>query len=621
MGKMKKVEVITKQQNHEAKPLSLAPEQLQEIIHSKLSAMMAEVDPEYLKKLSTLVENELQAHKDTEDYNMDLVSEVIDKAVRVFMEGGQEGFRAGDYIKVQEKILSNLDQTSGSKDFDRSVKSGDYKIFPFSQAVEAELRSIFLLQTNKKDSFKSLMESMESLAEKYFSKGQFKKLQSIIEKSEPRIFKNPLLFPAPLEGNEQGLSRNLTEGELKDFNLTDSMTVDERFDNHDLLALKDLVLMMEGKTVHPLAFGPSFFAKYMPEIKAAGFDGVVVKVVDNQLKSITLSKLPVGNMRYSPVEAASLLFFTENVEVKEVAPGPNSINKKEFEITKFDDKAFKDNHRYFVVVDGCVAIPSGKAPYDYETASKNDLRLMAGEVFLFEKIDSQVVQTRVGFVPYDYRPLHVLHQHGSYILGANDQSFQSCYKETKDFAEDVVNDYKDWWKGLVDDGQSQGDAFSPAVVAARLHYFLKNKDNKASEGAEILKPENRKALELAMHSISEQSDFTKFWTLHTIHYYHMIYTYSIKNHIETLCKHEAPLSRRWLAKTYVENGSGININKQETFYIKLAKELESNKFQTNVEMFLKLKEIDRKVSKGITREKAIEEAFSAEVAEEYKKLN
>lgn len=619
---MKKVTPSIKKENFKAQPLNLAPEYLQNLIAEKFQGMMAEVNPEYLKKLASLVERELQAKKDTEDYNMDLVSEVVDKAVQVFMEGGQEAIQAGDYLKVQERIISNLEQSSGIEDLKKALASGDYKLYPFSQAVEAELRSIFLLQTNKSDTFKSLMEEMEKLSSKFFPKGQFKILQDIIQKSEERIFKNPLLFPAPLEGNEQGVLRNLTEGEVKEYNLQETMSVDERYDNHDLLALKDLVLMMQGNKVHPLAFGPSFFAKYMPEIKQAGFDGVSLVVEDNQLKQIKLVKLPVGGIRYSPVEASAVAVFSIIAEYKEVAVTEKTINKHKYVLTKFEPKTISDKMRVYLVVDGCIAAPASKVPYDFEGASNNNLRVPAGEVFVLEKMAGQPVLTRIGFVPYDYRPLHILHQHGSVILGSNDQSFHSCYKEKKDFAENTINDYKSWWKKLVDDGvKSQGDAFSPAVVAARLHHFLKDKEGKATEGSDVFKTENKEALELAMHSVSEQSDFTLFWTLQNLHYYHMIYTGSIREEITKLVQHEAPLNRRWLAKAYIENGSGITVKKQPTYYIRLAEDLENAKFSQNVEIYLKLKEINRKISKGLSYEEAIKQVYSAEVAQEYKKLN
>lgn len=619
---MKNIKKVTAQAkpNYRSQPISKAL--LEQVIKDKLSARFAQVDPEYLKKLSTLVERELKAHKDTEDYNMDLVSEVVDKAIKVFMEGGQEAILPGDYIQVENKITSKIDGTKTDQDYTEAVKTGEYEKFPFSSKVEAELRSIFLLQTSKKDTFKTLMEQMEHLSSSFFSPGQFQVLQSVIQKAEERIFKNPLIFPAPLEGNEQGLLRELTEGEAKEYNLQSIIMVDERMDNHDLLALKDLVLMMEGKKVHPLAFGPSFFAKYLPELKQAGYDGVMLITDHGVLKSIKLTKLPVSNLRYSPVEAAAQVFFNLMAEFK-MSPAPEgSINKLKCEILKFDQYALSDSMKVYVVVDGCVAIPSNKTPYALEGVSKNDTRMKAGEVFVLEKIEKKPVLTRIGLVPYDYRPLHIFHQHGSMILGGNDQSLQSCYKEAEDFAENVINDYRQYWKEMVDSGvEPNGDAFSAAVVAARINHFLKDKDGKETTEAQIFDKENKKALELAMHSISEQTGFTLFWTLQNLHYYHMIYSGTVRKEITKMVEFEAPLSRRWLAKTYIENGSGITVDKQPTFYVKLAEDLKKHQYKQSTELYLKLKAIDQKIASGLSNEEAIKQVYSKEVAEEYKKLN
>lgn len=617
MKNIKKTKVDPKI-NYQAQPVT--PEVVDLLISGKLQQLFAEVDPEYLKKLSVLVERELTAYKDTEDYNMDLVSEVVDKAIRVFMDGGQNSINPGDYIKVEDKITSKLDGTTTDKDFKNSVASGEYESYPYTAQVEAELRSIFLLQTNKKDTFKSLMEDFDALGGKFMSLEHLKIIKDCITKSEDRIFKNTLVFPSPIEGNEQGVVRNLTDGEVTEYNLQTSITVDERFDNHDLLALKDLVLMMSGNKVHPLAFGPSFFAKYIPEIKQAGFEGVLLVVEDGLLKAIKLGKLPVGDIRFSPVQAASLIYFNIMSDFKMIPAAPNSLNKLECDFIG-DEKSLKDNMKVYVVVDGCVAIPANKTPYTYEGVSKNDARLNAGEIFVMEQIESKPVLTRIGFVPYDYRQLHIFHQHGSVILGSNDQSMQSCYKDSRDFAEDVINEYRDYWKKIVDSGDSLGDAFSPSVVAARIHHFLKDAEGKSSAGVDILNKENKKSLELAIHSISEQNGFTLAWTLDNLHFYHMVYTGTVHEQITKLLEFEAPLNRRWLAKTYLENGSGITVQKQPTFYVKLANDLKQAKLTQNVEFYLKMKTIEQKVSGGLSYEESIKQVYAVEVAEEYKKLN
>src|SRR5690606_10907545 len=101
----------------------------------------------------------------------------------------------------------------------------------------------------------------------------------------------------------------------------------------------------------------------------AGFDGVVLVVEDGELKSIKLGKLPVGSIRFAPVEAASLIYFNVMSDFKMVPAGPNSVNKLECEFIGAE-KPLKDNMKVYVVVDGCVAIPSDKTPYTYEGASK-----------------------------------------------------------------------------------------------------------------------------------------------------------------------------------------------------------------------------------------------------------
>lgn len=599
----------------------ITPELIDFLIKTKIQQMFAEVDPQYLKKLSSLVNRELTACKDTEDYNMDLVSEVVDKAIRVFMDAGQDSIKPGDYIQMEDKITSKIQKNNLEQEFLKSAETGDYNIYPYTAQVESEIRSMFLLQTNKKDTFKNLMQEFETLVHNFMDSKESDILKKCIEKSEKRIFQNSLLFPAPIEGNEQGVLRQLTAKEIKEYNLQFAINIDERFDNHDLLSLKDLILMMSGKKTHPLAFGPSFFAKYMPEIKEAGFEGVVLVVEDGVLKSIKLATLPEGGIRYSPVAAATVAFFNFIATYKMTKASANSINDYESDILTYNPKKLQNNIKLYIVVDGCISIPSDKTPYTYEGSSKNNKRLMAGEVFVLESIEQKQVLTRLGFVPYDYSQLHIFHQHGSVVLGSNDQSMQSCYNDENDFAEEVVDDYKDYWKKIVESGENSGDAFNPSVIAARIHYFFKNKEGKDSNSADIFEKENEKALELAMHSISEINGFTLAWTLNNLHYYHMAYTGTVFLDIKKMIENYAPLSRRWLAKKYLENGSGITIERQPTFYVKIAEDFKQAKMLKNIDFYLKMKTIEQKVSEGISHSEAIAQVYEAEVSEELKKLN
>lgn len=573
--------------------------------------LFAKVDPETLKKVEALIENDVLAGgKDTEDYNEDLVSTVVDGYTSLLKEAGARKINPGDYIKLREKVLGKTEGIDTFKDFLKAVETGDYEKYPFSQGISEEIRSIFLLQTESSDRFKNLMEEFDKYSFKFFkNKEDLKVFKKAMKASEERIFKNPILFPAPSEGRNQGLLRSTTPEENAIYGLDESMSVDERFDNHDLLALKDLVLMMRSEEVHSLALGPSFFGKYLPELKKEGYEGVIVVVENDKLKEIKLTKLPsTRTIAYGPVNAAAQLFFNYLTSFKEVVGDVRSINKKNYAIAE-KPKDLGDKERVFVIVDGCVAIPSKNKSYGNEKMVANDKRLDAAEIFEFEKIEGEVVQTRLSFVPYDYTDLHIFYQLGSTIYGANDQSFQSCYKEEKDFAEEKINDYKDYWAELTKKGKSQGDAFSPALTASRLNNFPKNDKGEISEPTDIFKEENRRNLMLVLHSISEQTDFTRIWTLRNLHYYHMIYTGDVNKKIQELTKYEAPFNRRWLASSYMIDGKGLTKEKQQTFFTKLSKDLENSKIGNSVKEVFKIKELIKHIDNGSSLEEAVGKVY------------
>lgn len=600
---------VIKEDVSNIKVFSSLPTEIQDLICRKIDVLEADVDPLFLERLSKLLEKELKAVKDTEDYNLNTVSTLIDKVIIVFTETGQDAFESGDYLQVYEKVSSKLTNKDLLGDLNQAKITGDYGTFPFSSAIEAEIRANFILKSNRKDSFKKLFEEFELRYNRYMTSKDFDIIQKAIQKAIPRLKKSKLFFPAPPEGYEQGVLRPLTMEEIEEFNLATNTMIDEREDFFDLLALKDLISLLKGEPVHTFSMAPSFFAKFIPEINELGYEGVLLKIKNEKLESIKLTRLPANGISYSPVNAACQLFFNAFVSLQE----NHDSSGKKFSLKNEGSDVFTNEDRYFLVVDGCVAYPSDKKPVAYESPSKNDARLKSGEVFLFEKQDGEVVQTRIGFVPYDYSVLHLLHQHGSIIYGANDQSFQSCYANSEDFKEFEINRYKEYWSDLVKlSASSQGDGFSPAVVASRIHHFLNDDKGKLTESADILKPENYTALELALHSISEISEFTKIRTLSMLFSKHYFYSGDILDEITNLCKFEAPLNRRFLLKKYLEDGSGITKEKQPTYYIKLAKALENAKQNETISFLLKLQKVNEKVESGLSKEDAIKSIFSTD---------
>jgi len=585
----------------------ITSKEIYELLKEKICE--AGVSPEYLEKLEKLLERELESAKDTDDYNKNVISESIDKVIKVFTEGGLDKINNGEYLKVNEKLAQLTDHKSHMTDLQESYLDGKYEKFPFSQSVTSEIRSNFILQTSLKDTFKKLMEEFVSLSPNFMSEEDRKLIVNIIKKSESRIFKNTLKFPAPPLGFEQGVLRKLTLDEQKENGLDLSILIDERLDNHDLLALKELVLIMNGKDVSPLSIAPSFFAKYVPEIKEAGYEGVLIVCENNNLKQIKLTKVPNGNIEYSPVLASVQLVFNEILEV-ELLDRQKEETQVNFKIKKYNKDIFSKEKMYFIVSDGCVAIPSKKTPFNYETYSDNDSKLKSGEVFVYTKNENEeIIQTRTCFVPYDYSRLNVLHQHGSAIYGSNDQSFQSCYSRDTSLTSQFIDSYKDFWSELVQNKvKAYGNAFSPAVIAARLNHFLKEGD-KISDPSDIFKEKNYHALNLAMCSVSEQTSFTKHWVLNTLHWKNSGYSMDVYKMIENLCKHEAPLNRRWLLKQYLDDGVGITKEKQATYYIKLAENLEQNKYTESLDILLKITEAKKYVAQGMDFSEALEKLF------------
>ena len=587
--------------------LKLDSKELEDLLKFKM--LQAGVNPEYLDQLSTLLKRDLKATKDTDDYNKNLISESIDSILKVFMDGGLSSIESGEYIKINERIMQNIHNGDHFRDLQESQEIESYSKFPFSEVVFSEIRAKYLLQTSLKDSFKSLMLDFEQISDEIISIEDKVVFQDAIKKAEERIFKNPLKFPAPPSGYEQGILRRVTEEERKENGVPANFLIDERYDNHDLLALKDLILLLKGEKISPISVGPSFFAKYMPEIKDLGYAGVLIECQNNFIKKIKLTKVPNGNIGYSPISAALQIVFNKTFEVEILAPvkGKKSVP---FKIKNRIKDIFSNENTFFIITDGCVSFSSNKKPYEYESFSNNDSTLKSGEVFFFGKDENnKIVQTRICFVPYDYSALNIRHQHGSAVYGCNDQTFHSCYLQNSKISKQLIESYRTFWKNLIDSKQKDyGDAFSPAVIAARLHNFLKEED-KISDPSEIFKEKNIIALNSAICSISEQTDFTRQWTLQTLDWENSGYSEDVLKEIEKMSEHEAPLNRRWLLKKYLEDNSGLTTEKQPTYYIQLAEKLEQNKYTESFEILLKIQEMKKQVENGISFEKALESIF------------
>lgn len=520
-----------------------------------LQMLYAAVDPDVLKKISELLKRELIAEKDTEDYNTSLISSYFDKPSLLLRESGQSKIKAGDVFKLHEVIQSKEQEREELNGFyDNQVAVSNYEYFPFSWKLGQEIRSRFILKTEKDDTFDKLMDEIDGYISKFLSIDDWILLKNSIKKSELRFENNVVNFlqPEKFLGVPVKLS-NLDSKKQEINNPEFNFIIDQRKDSHDLLSLKEFLSIIKGDDVHPLTIGPGFFAKYMPEISANGIDSIVFKVYQNKLTEIKIVKKDDENPRlnFSPIKAAQSVIDLYCIEEKK---GFFSTTKK-----YADDSILDEDLSFYVVTDGCVSGPKEGFPLGYKSMSKNELKIPAGEVFLIDTVGNEIQNTRIYFVPYSYQDLHLCHQHGSVIFGNNDQSFNSCVLDEKQFFDEnsilnLINKIKSNKKML----------YEPAFMSVLVHYLPKG-----STPDLILLEENQELLYKAMSSVFEETSFT-------INYLVEEYFSGNENFEKLLLKflrNYAPINKRFLLGKYFEDENGLLLEKNDTTYILFGKKL------------------------------------------------
>lgn len=519
--------------------------------------MQAAVNPEYLKKVSEILKRELIAEKDTEDYNDKVVSAYLDRPSIILREVGQKKLKSGDAYKINEKILSKIQDREDINFFYENKRAvGTYEFFPFTWELGQELRTHFILKTEKTDNFESLLDEVDGLIFNFLTIDDWTLIKNAIKKSEERLKKGKIHFLEPEV--RVGNVTNLTNQEISTYSLdglSKAAIVDVRDDNHDLLSLKEFISMLKGEKVHPLSIGPGFLAKYMPELLSLGVSAIVFKVSKNKLVEMKVNKFENASelMKFAPIDAAQAL-------IEQYC----AVQKKSFffkdKITEYEKGSlFNNESKYYVVVDGCVSGPEKGSPMGYETLSINKVKVDAGEVFLFEEAEEQVQTTRLYFMPYNYQDLHMLHQHGSVIFGNNDQSFNSCVRDEKYFFDqesivELAKRYSDEDKTMYD----------PAFLAAKLHFLPKG-----STPDDLFAEENKGLLLKAMGSIFEETSFTIDYLVNEFP--------SMRNSgnllIIEFLKHYAPLSKRFILGKYFEDDNGLMLERMLSTYAILSRDM------------------------------------------------
>lgn len=380
-------------------------------------------DMEYIKTVEKLIGRKITPEKDTANYNSQVISYFIDKTMLALRDCGQKGITPTDAFKIEAHFIA--EETKKAPNLHvfslENPLNKDYEHWAFNNLVDRELRTHFILKTEALDSFDSLIDELDGLMPNFITVEEWNKLKMAISKGNERVAKNKLVFiePEVYLGKEMRMS----DKEMLKYQIaaSDLLKYDLRSDGPDLIALKELVSMVKGEKVHPLSVGPGFFAKYVSELMDEDIYGVVFHVEKDKLKRIKLftppsvekplikAQLKKWDERYAPVTAAIALCTTMEKEFSSLEKVFNS-----------------DKDKYFVVAPGRVSGPMLSLPFNYEKVSFNDVQTLAGEVFLYQKLEDKSSATRIYFVPESYENFHPYHQHGSVIFGNNDQSYHSC---------------------------------------------------------------------------------------------------------------------------------------------------------------------------------------------------
>lgn len=541
----------------------------------------------------------IKSSTSSKGYNESLMSGLFDFHIQPFLDRGARAIQPGEVLRIFPKGSDPVTATELEEAISDPKK---YKKYPFSFSLQRELRTMFLLQTESDDSFEGLWSRLQKASEKFMSPAEFSYLTEAVKKGNERLRYQTYTFPLPVAPT--GRVEPASDSYAKELGVSEKpkdFFVERRTDGPDLLALKELVLIAEGKKVHPLSIGPGFFCKYTIELNALGVFGVIFKVKKDKLVEIKLgefkskvtptSEFPgydVGVRAlqdYSPLLATSLLYYS--VLGKDVLIDSTNEHGQTRKNRQWKYGEFPLDTKYFVVVDGMVSGPSTKLPMNYEAPSKNDMGIRAGECFLFQadpttpeelKVKIYPIITRLYFYPHDPSKTSPYFQTGSVSFGVNDMSYHSTVRKPHVKGADPINEesYKRYMKEQYD----KGEKCEFADIASMLHYFPRpsNGSSSFSTVTDVFRKENNMALAHVIDAIVEHNYFTflncaQWVMLANIAFFTPMVT------LQKWGKKSYPLHYRWNVSQYLKDGCGITLEPQPTFYTTLRDRWEDEDFR------------------------------------------
>lgn len=463
---------------------------------------MEDKTKKYFKETITGVEQK--------DYNYDLFSSITDNVAYILSKSKVVSFTNGAVIKYladQNTLLSNFDSMT-ALDYPQAVSDGTYDSYPFSMAHHMELRARYLLQTSSTDNFLKLKEELFTLIEPLFFEGNMRLpvLRKVMEEAEARLYKSKYKFVGPVSGHEQNEVEVLTDVSIgvqalvkyeedgETVSKENSITQELRTDNHDMLALKELILVLrKEKKIDRFSIGLSFFNKYMPELDALGIKNILMTVKDGEIINFQMNPY-IGKEKE----------YKQDFGVQKAASAMAVLEQ----LSRFPEgkPLLGDNELVFVSTMGYVATRSNLDFGDLRKNIMNDVSLCS-ETFVYEKHNDEVYGTRLCFTPMNYEDFPLIVRNGSVIFGLHDYSFHSAVKINPEKFPLIRNlflrDFQDDWHT------------SAGWIAGSFenNNFEKLNESGESDNFYFYRPENEEKLMKVINSYYE--DFPYTYTLYS----------------------------------------------------------------------------------------------------------
>lgn len=565
------------------------------------------------EKLSAILNRDVLSKELNNDIPLSHISRYKYPLTYLLAEEGLKNVKEGD-ILFGLAALENQQKGSTfiADSIDYSLIKKDHKHFYYMPEVSQELMSPFLLQVEKDDNINSLLEELYKGLEKFISSEDISKIKKAIKDSAKRLMKQEVVVLGENE-NSSGFVEEMTSEELKEYDLyfNEDISVEKKSDDLDLVALKEMVLVLKGKMVSDFSIGFGFFGKVLPELKENGIDAFIFKVNKNKLSEIKLEKKENNensnsDFKFGPVAASSYLIqaYNKKVRVEEVEFDDYFDGKKMCKdyYLEVSEKFFSEKDKFFVLTEGSVAsAPNPKdnpfRNYDGSKMVKNGKAVKSAEVFSYEKEGKEYIQTRLYFVPYNPLELHLWHQDGEIVFGNNDSSLNSCSS-----SEDAIS-LVDSQNFLMRDNDKEDDflgnrdkelpwSFSPAMIVAQ-NILNENKEDEEKESYYniMTAQKHMNILRDVLMSLYGENTYTKIKECERIHFISWKYG-QMKDLVLKLNKNTSDITKRLHLPTYIKEGK-LSKEKQRGYFDEIAYKYFANQTLDMLQTFERVHKIGK----------------------------